>query len=486
MEYLDFDLEIGEGAGREYPVKVIHSPAGEGRETMVFPFDTLALQNRLLTLELALLRSGGKRRKALSQEEQTVQDFGRELFCSVMRGEVLSRFDVSRREAHHQGKGLRLRLRLQTPQLAALPWEFLYDHRRGEYLCLSKNTPTVRYLELPEPIPKLKVAPPLRILGMIASPRDLPLLDVEREKQRIETAVRSLKEKGFLHLTWLAGQTWQDLQQEMWGGPWHIFHFIGHGGFDSATDEGLLALADDKGEKHLLSATQMASLLADHQSLRLVLLNSCEGAKGSNLDIYSSTAAILVRRGIAAVLAMQYEITDDAAVKFSEIFYKALAYGLPVDAAVSSARVAVNIAVNNTLEWGTPVLYSRAPDGALFDLTTLPAEPPVSEIQDSLPPVIKPEVPVPAKVHLWVRTEPSEARITLLNGPGQFSQGMELEPGRYEVEVAAAGYETERQWVELEDGKDLRCQHIPHKNQDPSLDRRRPRKRPDQHSYPPN
>ena len=348
-----------------------------------------------------------------------------------------------------------------------------------------KNTPTVRYLELPEPIPKLKVAPPLRILGMIASPGDLPLLDVEREKQRIETAVRSLQEKGFLHLTWLAGQTWQDLQQEMWGGPWHIFHFIGHGGFDSATDEGLLALADDNGEKHLLSATQLASLLADHQSLRLVLLNSCEGAKGSNLDIYSSTAAILVRRGIAAVLAMQYEITDDAAVKFSEIFYKALAYGLPVDAAVSSARVAVNIAVNNTLEWGTPVLYSRAPDGALFDLTTLPAEPPVSEIQDSLPPVIEPEVPIPAKVHLWVRTEPSEARITLLNVPGQFSQGMELDPGRYEVEVAAAGYgDPERQWVELEDGKDLSVNLYLTKIKTRLWIVPRPRKRPDQHSSP--
>ena len=244
-----------------------------------------------------------------------------------------------------QGKGLRLKLRLQTPQLAALPWEFLYDHRRGEYLCLSRNTPTIRYLELPEPIPKLKVEPPLRILGMIASPEDLPRLDVEREKQRIETAVQGLKEKGFLHLTWLPGQTWQDLQQAMWGGPWHIFHFIGHGGFDRANDEGLLALADDQGEKDLLSATQVASLLADHQSLRLVLLNSCEGAKGSDLDIYSSTAAILVRRGIAAVLAMQYEITDLAAVKFSEVFYKALAYGLPIDAAVASARVAVNIAV---------------------------------------------------------------------------------------------------------------------------------------------
>ena len=34
MEYLDFELEIGPGLGREYPVAVIRSPAGEARETM--------------------------------------------------------------------------------------------------------------------------------------------------------------------------------------------------------------------------------------------------------------------------------------------------------------------------------------------------------------------------------------------------------------------------------------------------------------------
>ncbi len=82
----------------------------------------------------------------------------------------------------------------------------------------------------------------------------------------------------------------------------------------------------------------MARLLADHQSLRLVLLNSCEGARGSGRDIYSSTAAILVRQGIAAVLAMQYEITDRAAIEFSRVFYEALAYGLPIDTAVATAR----------------------------------------------------------------------------------------------------------------------------------------------------
>ena len=152
MEYFDFELEIGPGLGREYPVAVIRSPAGEARETMTFPYDELALQYRLKDLQIALLRSGGKSRRALSPEEQNVQDFGKDLFKALVGGEVLSRYEVSRREAQQQRKGLRLKLRFQA-ELAALPWEFLYDHRRGEYLCLSKNTPTIRYLELPQPIP---------------------------------------------------------------------------------------------------------------------------------------------------------------------------------------------------------------------------------------------------------------------------------------------------------------------------------------------
>src|SRR3712207_6204982 len=63
---------------------------------------------------------------------------------------------------------------------------------------------------------------------------------------------------------------------------------------------------------------------------------------------------------------MQYEITDNAAIAFSRAFYHAVANNLPVDAAVAAARTAVSI--NNTLEWGTPVLYMRSPDGCLFDI----------------------------------------------------------------------------------------------------------------------
>ena len=366
--YLDFELEIGPGSGREYPVAVVRSPAGEARETMRFPYDALALESRLKDLQIALLRSGGKRRQVLSLEEQTVQDFGRDLFNALLSGEVRSRYDVSLGDAARQGKGLRLELRIQPPELAALPWEFLYDPRQAEYVCLSRRTPVVRYLELPQPIQPLAVTPPLRILGMIASPSDLPPLDIGREKQRVEEAVKDLQAQGLVSLTWLAGKTWRELQRAMREGPWHVFHFIGHGGFDHNTDEGFIALADEEGYSDRFKATKLARLLADHFPLRLALLNSCEGARGSELDLFSSTAAILVRRGIPAVLAMQYEITDRAAIEFARAFYEALADGMPVDAAVAEARKAVSLAVTNTVEWGIPVLYMRSPNGVLFSI----------------------------------------------------------------------------------------------------------------------
>src|SRR5512136_2292318 len=93
LDYIDFELDIGPGSGREYPVAVIHSPAGEARETMSFPFSELALESRLDKLQIALLRSGGTHRTASSTEEQAVQDLGRAVFNSLLTGEVRVRYD---------------------------------------------------------------------------------------------------------------------------------------------------------------------------------------------------------------------------------------------------------------------------------------------------------------------------------------------------------------------------------------------------------
>ncbi|MEJ2737482.1 MAG: hypothetical protein P8189_28650, partial [Anaerolineae bacterium] len=106
--YLDFELEIGQGTGREYPVTLLRSPAGDAHATLHFPFDELALDLRLGKLQIALLRSGGKHRRAPSEEEQAVQDLGRSLFEALFRGRVRTCYAVSLREAAEQVKGLRL------------------------------------------------------------------------------------------------------------------------------------------------------------------------------------------------------------------------------------------------------------------------------------------------------------------------------------------------------------------------------------------
>jgi WD40 repeat protein len=398
MDYLDFEIEIGIGTGRIYPVTVLRSAAGEARENMIFPFDELALENQLLVLQNALLRSGGKYRTLLP-EEVTVQKFGQVLFNALFNGEIGKRYAVSQLSASSQGHGLRLKLRILSPELAALPWEFLYDANGSEYMCLSSATPIVRYLELAQPPRPLPVTPPLSILGIISSPKDLPELDIEREKQRLEKAIKGLRANGLVELTWMSGRTWYDLQRVMRKGPWHILHFIGHGGFDTRTEEGLIALENEEGKAHLLSATQLGRLLADHRSLRLLVLNSCEGARGSKHNIFSSTATILVRCGIPAVLAMQYAITDRAAIELARSFYEALADGLPVDTAVNEARKAISLGITNTLEWGTPVLYMRSSNGILFEMKqpspnsyTLANRPAIKQ-QPSQYPLVHTEVP---------------------------------------------------------------------------------------------
>lgn len=375
LTYLDFVVEVSAFTEQNYSI-VVHSDAGDARQVASFPLSATVLANDLQTLEQALARSTqGTHAKLTPQEQaenQAVQSFGRTLFDFLLPSEARSLYYQCLSEAAHHDRGVRLKLSLQAPMLATLPWEFLYDTRRRDFVCLDPHTPLVRYTELPQTTPPLAVEPPLQILGVIADPIDMPVrLDVAEEQQRINNAVRALEEQQLVKLTWLEGQTWRDLQRMMRMGDaaWHIFHFIGHGGFDEQRNEGFIILADDQQRSHRLYASQLTRLLARQRtSLRLVLLNACEGARTGQQDLLSSTAATLVNSGVPAVLAMQYGITDSAAVEFANTFYESLADNLPVDAAVAEARNAINFRNARSLEWGVPVLHMRAPDGRLFSL----------------------------------------------------------------------------------------------------------------------
>ncbi len=381
---------VGPSVRGTHHLRVVHSPDGEPEGTLVWPFDRQALATRLEAFDIArrapargvapgLSRLPGRAHSqsptgtTRAEAMETVEGFGRELFDLLMPEAIGRCYNRSAAIAKERGKGLRLRLRIEAPNLAALPWEFIFDRstRPGAYLGLSPLTPITRYLQVERPPGRMHVEPPLRILGMVALPNDLQRLAASRERGQMETAIKHLTDTNHVKLDWVEGGTRRDLQRKLRPneGPWHVFHFIGHGAFDEESGEGLLVMTDDEGNSDPVSATTVAGLLGGHPTLRMAVFNSCEGSLGDPDDAFSSTAAIVVRQGLPAVVAMQYEITDRAAIEFSRAFYDWLADKYPVDMAVTEARKAIlNHWDQNTVEWGTPVLHMRAPDGELFEI----------------------------------------------------------------------------------------------------------------------
>ncbi len=358
---LDLEIDVAGSGEGGYPVTVRSPSGGEATAAMRLTPEMKALAARVPE---AVLASSATVRRGLSGQERPVRDLGSLLFRALFTEDVYSLLMTSRQQAAMSGEQLRIVLRMAPAELACLPWEFLFDPGEDDYICLS--TPLIRRPQLLRPVRPLGVTGPLRVLGMAATPGDQPELAVDDERRRLTAAMNPLA--GRVELAWADGQSWRDLNVALrHGGPWHVLHFIGHGGLDSLAQEGVLILADEDGRSRPLPASDLALLVEKHPSVRLVVLNACEGGKASALNAFSSVAGALLRRGIPSVLAMQFPITDPAAIEFSRTFYEGLADRLPVDTAVTEARHAVRITLSGTLEWGTPVLYLRSADGAIFD-----------------------------------------------------------------------------------------------------------------------
>ena len=360
--YFNFDLII-ERAGEKYRARVFDSPAGQASAEFGKPFTELELEN--FVLRMGRPRTGVRR--VDSSEMEAVKQCGERLFQAVFTDDVYASFLRSRDTAIEEEKGLRVRLRIDVPEFHDYPWEFLYNAHLNQFLALSKDTPVVRYLELPYPVQPLTIQPPLKILVMISSPEGYPKLNVEEEWSRLSNALAPLLRRDLVTLERLKNPTLSALQQHLRRGEYHIFHFVGHGKFSEHKQDGLLLLEEENGHGRPVSGQYLGTVLHDHRSLRLVVLNACEGARTSQEDPYAGVAQTLVLQGIPAVIAMQFEIVETAAITFAQEFYGAVADGFPVDAAVSEARKAI-FATGNDVEWGTPVLYMRTPKGVIFEI----------------------------------------------------------------------------------------------------------------------
>ena len=149
-------------------------------------------------------------------------------------------------------------MRLSDARLASLPWEAMYDTRNDEYVC--RNEPLVRYVAATSvPIP-LAIKPPLRILGVVSSPSDMPALAVDDEKARLSDALAGLMTGGLVYLEWVDRPDWDSLHAKLRDETWHVVHFIGHGGYDDSAQEGMIALVDADGRSHMVDADQLGGL----------------------------------------------------------------------------------------------------------------------------------------------------------------------------------------------------------------------------------
>ena len=378
-DYEDFELEIGSylpgGVGpQQYYGRVVKSPGGEAPRSQVkFWFSAPDQLAKLRgELESAVLEIDDRSRPGpVTRGEQVLRDFGRGVFRSLFT-EV-----PSIRQVYDRSKGvtqdLRIKLRIEADELAGLPWEYLYDESEIPYY-VSLTRPIVRHLETAGNVTRMGVRGPLRILGMISDPStsEWPKLDVVKERDRINKGIDALQHEGKVDFQWVPGGTGKDLMKKLLEGEWHIFHFIGHGGVEEALPgagaSGFVVMVDEDGKPVKKFASDLAMMLSGaKRSLRLIVLNCCESAKVNVGDRFGNPAIGLMKTGwLPAVVAMQFPITDNAAISMSEGFYSALAGNRSIDDAVTYARQFIQ--QKSRVEWGIPVLYMRSSDGRIFNV----------------------------------------------------------------------------------------------------------------------
>jgi len=348
-------------------VRVIQARAG-GEPWAAFRLDVDEMLDRRADLEQTILASAVSARRMVPLAEEPVRQAGQQLFDALFAGPVRGAYRASLGAAQQAGDQLRVVLRLAAPELAALPWEMLFDPETESYLC--RNEPMLRRIPAPDYTPRaLRVVPPLRILGVVSSPRGLPALDVDAEKERLEAALDGPIAAGLVEVVWAPEATWAGVHEQLLAGPWHVVHFIGHGDYDVRAGEGLIALMDAHGRAAMVEASRLAYLLSAARPVpRLVVLNSCSSGESGTEELFSGTAAALVRSGVSAVAAMQFTVSDEAAIAFAQGFYTAIANGRRIDEAARNGRISITGNSGSTLEWVTPVLYVRGNETSLFTL----------------------------------------------------------------------------------------------------------------------
>jgi tetratricopeptide (TPR) repeat protein len=270
--------------------------------------------------------------------------------------------DVRRvwREYRERSRFLTLCLRIgdDAAGLEALPWETLHDGE--EFIAGGATTEITR---LPLGVEQQGAPPelnfPLRLLSFASSPLDLKeneRLNVEAEQEILLRAVNDPAGQGKLMVDFEDEARREILEGSLDGGAYHILHYTGHG--VSPGNGGGLLFENAAGEGRRISPDDfLESLDKAKGSLRLAVISGCNTARTLYTGSFRDLARGILGRGVPAVAAMQFSLSDVGGLKFAEAFYPKLIAGQPLEIALNAARRALWLTDDQQLK---PVLRADA------------------------------------------------------------------------------------------------------------------------------
>ncbi|UCH94043.1 MAG: tetratricopeptide repeat protein [Candidatus Aminicenantes bacterium] len=268
---------------------------------------------------------------------------------------------------------------LQHPdnEILNLPWSMAVDDISGKplgqiaQLYLTKTIPG--YFK-PSDRDLQAAAPPLKILIMISSPEDSPwgqYLSYEEEEFEILKAFEPLMQTGQVQIDFTEDGSLDTLERKLMANKYHILHFSGHSLFNEADKTGYLLLEDPltlKSQK--VTDRDFAETVHSnpYYQVPMVVLSSCQTAKGSMEKGYGGVSNQLLRMGVPVVVAMGMHISDKYAALFASRFYRNIAGRKMIFTAFHEAlayleqqeyedMVQAGISPPVPLQWTIPNLY---------------------------------------------------------------------------------------------------------------------------------
>ena len=174
-----------------------------------------------------------------------------------------------------------------------------------------------------------QLAPPLKILIMISSPEDADYknrLSFEEEDMLILQAFQPLLQKGLAQIDYTDDGSLDALRRKIKTNKYHILHYSGHADFKDGKGQLILEQALSL-KTESVQADDFADALNCNPEYKIpmVVLSSCQTAKGSNEQGIRGVTNHLLKVGIPSIISMGMSIKDKYAVYFSANFYEQLA-----------------------------------------------------------------------------------------------------------------------------------------------------------------